>query len=279
MKFKFINTFSNITLLDFLKKHHFSKRLIPKIKYSVIVNQKHENLDFELKMNDLVEIEVKPTTQFIQPIENKLSIVYEDDYLIILNKPSGLNTIPSISEYGLLNFVRAYVLKESLHVVTRLDKDTTGLVLIVKNPYIHALFEHQLINQNLIKKYYALTKNKLEGSIIELPISKSEDGIKRKVDLNGSYAKTEFQLLQNGNDLFLYEVILHTGKTHQIRVHFSHYGAPLIGDVLYHGDTSNFSRQALHCGYLKFVHPITQQTMEFKLDLPQDLKNYILKNS
>ncbi len=277
MIFKFKVT-KNSTLKQFLKEQYFSKRLIPKIKYHILVNEKHILLDEEVKIGDIVCVDVEDTQQNFESIQGNLDIVYEDQYLLIVNKPAFLNTIPSISEIGLINYIKTY-LTTSIHVITRLDKNTTGLVLIAKNPYIHALFENMLLQNKLIKKYYAIANKKIKSGKIESKIKKEENSIRRVISNEGDMACTEYRLIQDLGNTALYEVILHTGRTHQIRVHFSSVQANLLGDELYLGDTSFFKRQALHCGYLEFEHPITKKIMKIHCALPQDFKEYIIKNS
>lgn len=266
------------TLKNFLKKQHFSKRLLPKIKYCVTVNGKHVLLEDWIEQEDLIEIDVPEKKQDFTALKGKIEIVYEDQYLIVLNKPAFINTIPSISEIGLINYLKSYLVNDSIHVINRLDKNTTGLVLIAKNPYIHALFENMIIEKKLFKKYFAIANKTISHGVITFKIKKEKNSMKRVVDDTGQSACSEYRLIQDLGNTALYEVILHTGRTHQIRVHFSSMGANLLGDELYLGDLTFFKRHALHCGYLEFNHPILHKKMKIECDLPQDFKEYI-KNS
>ena len=188
---------------------------------------------------------------------------------MVLNKPFGIASIPSaIHSNSLANFVKGYYVKQGyenqqVHIVTRLDKDTSGVMLFAKHGYAHARLDKQLQAKTIQKRYYALVKGsgKLDpvGEIIA-PIARDEESIiTRKVAKGGKYAHTSYQVVQSFGDIHLVDIQLHTGRTHQIRVHFSHIGFPLFGDDLYGGSLEDgIKRQALHCHRLSYYHPFLE---------------------
>lgn len=207
------------------------------------------------------------------------SIYYEDEFLLIINKPAGMLIHPTVKEDGgtMYNFVKQYYeargIASGLHPVSRLDRNTSGLVIFAKQPRIQFL----LSQQQMVKKYLGIT-NALppspQGSI-EAPIARKEGSIiERCVSENGKYARTGYRTLYTNNGKALLELTLFTGRTHQIRVHLAHIGCPLYNDNLY-GTPGPQSRHALHACYLKFTHPVTGKVLEISSALPQDLRKII----
>ncbi len=202
------------------------------------------------------------------------SIYYEDEYLLVINKPAGMLVHPTVKEDGttLYNYVKNYYeangIESGLHPVSRLDRNTSGLVIFAKQPRIQFL----LSQQQVIKKYLGITA--LSGCI-EAPIARKEGSIiERCVNENGKYARTDYKVLATAKDKALVELTLYTGRTHQIRVHLAHIGCPLYNDNLY-GTPGPQSRHALHSGYLKFTHPATGRILEISSALPEDLRKII----
>ena len=210
--------------------------------------------------------------------------MYEDAYFLIVNKEINLPSIPSrnAEDESLLERVNYYFREKNInsipHIVTRLDKNTSGLVLIAKHRHIHALFS----NMEIDKYYTALINGKIEQhGIIEAPIRRvSSSIIEREVGEDGEYAKTEYWLEKHNlkNNVSIVKLKLYTGKTHQIRVHMKYLGYPLLGDELYGGDVSLISRQALHCSNLAFIHPIIGEKINVSVNLPNDMNNIIKHN-
>lgn len=203
------------------------------------------------------------------------AIFYEDDYLLIINKPAGMLVHPTVKEDGqtLYNYVARYYSEHSLdhniHPVSRLDRNTSGLVIFAKKPEI----QFHLSKQDVCKKYLAIVTGTLTGTSgsIEAPIARKEGSIiERCVSKTGKYARTDYKLICRQNDLSLIEIQLYTGRTHQIRVHMAHIGCPLYNDNLY-GTPGPQSRHALHAYYLGFKHPITDALLEISSALPNDL--------
>ena len=274
-------------LREFLAAKNISKKTLTRIKFDkdgmILVNGVERNVRYLLNVNDKVSITL-PSEQFspnVRFIEENINIVYEDSYLLIVSKPSNLPSIPSRNERdsSLLEQVNYYFRENNYktipHIVTRLDKNTTGLVLIAKHRHIHALFS----KINIEKYYLALTKGKIPSyKIIEAPIKREVDSIiTRTVHQDGDYAKTQLERVfyDNSTDISLARLKLFTGRTHQIRVHMKYLGFSLLGDELYEGDTSVISRQALHCENLIFSHPITNKPLNVKNNLPEDMAKIV----
>ena len=204
------------------------------------------------------------------------TVFYEDEYLLIVNKPAGMLVHPTVKEDGstLYNYVAHYYKQQGLlhniHPVSRLDRNTSGLVIFAKEPRIQFL----LSQQEVIKKYLGIVTGTLpaDSGIIEAPISRKEGSIiERCVSPNGKYARTDYKLISRRKHLSLLELQLHTGRTHQIRVHMKHIGHPLPGDFLYNPNYHVIKRQALHSHCLSFEHPITKEPLTFSSPLPDDM--------
>lgn len=263
------------SLKQFLKNHGFSRRLLKK-EIQVFVNGLQVNLNTFLHPNDHINVILPKESTSIYPWNFPLDILFEDEYFLILNKKSGIPSIPSIRYpyYTIANAVYHYYLQHhknfGIHILTRLDKETSGIILIAKHQYIQSLMHHLSIT----KKYLAFTDKMLddEQGILKFPILKQENEMRRIIHKNGEIGITEYLLKSTKYPIFCYECILHTGKTHQIRIHFSHINAPLLGDTLYGGSNNIIQRCALHCSEISFVHPITKKIILIRCELPDDLK-------
>lgn len=277
-------------LREFLLANNISRKTLTRIKFdsdgSIKVNGREENVRYLLKKNDIVEITLPSEnfSEFVRFIDKPIDIVYEDPYFLIVNKGINLPSIPSrnLEDESLLERVNYYFKKKKIntipHIVTRLDKNTSGLVLIAKHRHVHALFS----NMEIDKYYTALVNGKVaDNEIIDAPIRRVNSSIiEREVGEGGEFAKTEYWLEEyiSDKDISVVKLKLYTGRTHQIRVHMKYRGYQLLGDGLYGGDVSNISRQALHCTNLKFIHPITDEMINVKADLPFDMTNVITNN-
>ena len=274
-------------LREFLLANNISRKTLTRIKFdsdgSIKVNGREENVRYLLKVNDIVEITL-PSENFsevVRFIDKPIDIVYEDPYFLIVNKEINLPSIPSrnLEDESLLERVNYYFKNKSIntipHIVTRLDKNTSGLVLIAKHRHVHALFSNMAID----KYYTALVNGKVaDNEIIEAPIRRvSSSIIEREVGEGGEFAKTEYWLEEyiSDKDISVVKLKLYTGRTHQIRVHMKYRGYPLLGDGLYGGDMRLIPRQSLHCSNLVFIHPITDEMINVRIDLPNDMTNVI----
>lgn len=270
------------------EEQHFSRRILRSVVVggSVLLNKQAVKLNEVLCENDVLTV-VFPEEEIgprMQPEDKPLDIVYEDDFLMIVNKPADITTIPSFNHPSgtLANFILAYYKKNQIpytvHVVTRLDRGTSGLVLIAKNRYSHSRLS-TLQRKGEIKRYYqavvtgVLSKDK---KIINKKIGRKDGSIiERTVRDDGKSAITFYKVIKRSSTHTLVDVELMTGRTHQIRVHFSALGHPLAGDDLYGGTKEKINRQALHCCRIKFEHPFTKEVLELISPLPEDMKEIV----
>ncbi|WP_207696602.1 23S rRNA/1915/1917 synthase [Enterococcus sp. DIV0212c] len=277
----------------FLKEQGVSKGLLAKVKFQggkIEVNQSVENALFKLSYGDQVKItipdEKEHETLLVDDVP--IDIVFEDDHYLVVNKPTGVASIPAQYHPNgtMANRVKAYYKAQGyknqvIHVVTRLDRDTTGLMLFAKHGFAHAMLDQELRKKEVIKIYQALVGGDVsdlkEHTTIQLPIGRDLSSIlKRTIVETGQQAETEYWLMKRKNDEALVNIQLHTGRTHQIRVHFEAIGCPLLGDDMYGGKMdSGIDRQALHCCQLSFIHPFTKQRLELTSPLAEDMKKIV----
>lgn len=232
----------------------------------------------------IIDFECEEDNSNIIPTKMNLEIIYEDDWLLIVNKPAGIAIHPSILHYSdsLCNGIRFYFdsinLKKKIRPVNRLDLNTSGLVIFAKCEYIQESLISQMKNSTFKKEYLAICNGIFENysGTINLPIARKENSIiERCISENGQSSITHYEVLKEFDNYSLVKCSLETGRTHQIRVHMSAINHPLIGDTLY-GSISDFiNRQALHCYKLCFIHPISKKLMNFCSDLPLDFKNLV----
>ena len=265
-----------------------SKRALTAIKFDggeILVNGQEQNVRYMLQAGD--EITVKfPREQVSSGLvaqEGPLDIVYEDEALLVLDKPAYRSTIPSREhpDGSIANFVAGYFSRQDIastvHVVTRLDRDTSGLLCIAKHRHIHHLAGLMQRAGSLHREYEAIVHGHVESQSIIAPIGRKDSSIiEREVREDGQYAHTDVSLLRHwtmdGKPYSHIRLKLHTGRTHQIRVHMSHIGHPLVGDELYGGSRALIARQALHCVKLQLTHPITGEMLAFESILPPDMR-------
>lgn len=276
-------------LRDFLKEQNISRAALTDIKFhggNIFVNDQEVNVRYILQENDQLEIQFPPEVISSSLMGEKipLNIVYEDEFVLIVNKPANMNSIPSREHpkgslaNALVGYFQEIGLEATVHIVTRLDRNTTGLVLIAKHRHIHHLFSKQQKTNQVKRKYIAFVEGKLDESrgMINEPIGRKTDSIiEREVRTDGQYALTHYRVIQTLPPFTMVELELGTGRTHQIRVHMSYIGHPLVGDDLYGGKLDLMNRQALHCKQLSFYHPILHKRMEFTEKLPQDMEKVI----
>lgn len=272
-------------LTDYLKKHSrsFLQKLIR--DGQVFVNGKAVKSNYRLHEEDRIELTVpEPLQTDILPENLNLDIVYEDDSVLIVNKPKGMVVHPSAGHAsGTLVNGLMYHCKDRLSgingvlrpgIVHRIDMDTTGLLIVCKNDQAHNCIAAQLKEHSITRKYRALVKGRFketEGTV-DAPIGRNPSN-RLKMALNrqnGKHAVTHYKVLEQFPACALIECQLETGRTHQIRVHMSSIGHPLLGDTVYGGPAvKNVQGQMLHAGIIGFIHPVTGEYMEFDSELPQ----------
>lgn len=279
----------NMLLRDFLRVDlQISRQALTDIKLSgsIKVNDQPVTVRYLLEKNDCVEITF-PEEERGKGLDAKnipFKLVYEDDHVLIIDKQANLPTIPSRYQpgYSLANAVMHYYdqrgIKSTFHAVNRLDKDTSGLLIIAKHRYAHDLFSKQQKNYELKRSYKAIVHGNVitDNGVIDTPIGRKLDSIiEREVRDDGQSALTHYEVIQRYREQTVVKLTLETGRTHQIRVHMASIGHPLLGDDLYGGSTSSIQRQALHSFELKFLHPITNKWMTFLSDIPSDMKTIL----
>lgn len=274
---------------EFLKEKHISKTALTDIKFkggNIEVNGQRVTVRYVLKEGDEVCVSFPPEKRSADmlPEPIPLSIVYEDDDVVVINKPPGMSTIPSREHprgtlaNALLFHYEQQNLQTTVHVVTRLDRDTSGLVLVAKHRHVHHILSEQQKQGQVKRRYEAICHGYVTPSVgtIDAPIARKSDSIiEREVRADGQRAVTHYEVLQYKNDMTHVSIQLETGRTHQIRVHFSYIGHPLVGDDLYGGLREQIDRQALHSCELTFVHPFLEKTMTFHAPLPDDMASLL----
>lgn len=274
---------------DFLKEQAISRTALTDIKFkggSILVNDRKENVRYMLKQGDhlVLYFPSEVPSAGVSGENIPLDIIYEDDYLLVVNKPVEMNTIPSREHpsgslaNALVGYYEKIGITATSHIVTRLDRNTSGLVLIAKHRHVHHLFSEAQKLGKVKRTYEALASGEVReghGRIVA-PIGRKADSIiEREVRADGQYACTNFHVLGRYEGFTHLELRLETGRTHQIRVHMAYLGHPLLGDDLYGGSTLHIPHQALHCRRVQFFHPFELKEMEFSCMLPEDMAGMI----
>ena len=289
LEYKITNLTKYNSIRAILKEEFLmSDRLIAKLKNTsqIYINNKPVYINHILSTEDVlsVNLDFNEESENIVPTKMKLDILYEDESLLILNKPAGIPVHPSMEHYtdSLSNGVKYYFeqisLKRKIRPVNRLDRNTSGIVIFAKNQYIQECLIKQMKTDEFKKEYLALVNGSLskKEQIILAPISRNENSIiERCVAANGSKAITIVELLKNFDNYSLIKCILKTGRTHQIRVHMQFIKHPILGDTLYGVPSDLINRQALHSYKICFIHPITKEKINIIAELPEDIKKLI----
>ena len=270
-----------------------SRQMVQKLmeEEKILVNGKLQKSSYKVKTGDCITIEQdEPKQVKIEAQEIPIDILYEDKDIIVVNKPKGMVVHPANGnlEGTLVNALMA-LCKDSLSgiggeirpgIVHRLDKDTSGVIVVAKNDKAHMNLSEQIKDRKVKKTYLALVRGIVTDNeaTIDMPIARSKkDRKKMAVDKDGKKAITHFKVIQRFEEYTYLEVKIETGRTHQIRVHLSHIGYPIVGDTVYSNGKNPFGviGQMLHAYQLEFVHPITKQPMQITAPLPKYFEEVI----
>ena len=271
---------------QFLRRKGYSRQNLTEIKrmpQSILVNGIHYYMRQTLAAGDHLQVCICETesSEKIPPVKLPLNIIYEDEDILVINKPAGMPIHPSMKNYynSLANALAWYYQDQGKPFIfrcsNRLDRDTSGLTVISKHLVSASIMADMTKKRLVHREYLAIVKGDLTppAGTITAPLSRKEGSIiERTVDFDhGEEAITHYKLVKKENGHSLVSLILETGRTHQIRIHMKYLGYPLIGDYLYNPDMEQIQRQALHAWKLTFRHPITGETLAFTAPLPKDM--------
>lgn len=276
------------TVRDVLQQSYgVSRRLLISAKHAgeIQLNSSPVYVTVRVEAGDVITVILpEESSESLEPEEMPLDIRYEDQDFMCVAKPAGLVVHPTRThESGTLaNGVVAYWLargeKRKFRPVNRLDKDTSGLLLVAKNQWAHEQFSRMQQEKTMRRTYQAIVHGVMEQDeeFVDAPIGLRDDSIiERQVRADGQWARTYYQVLLRGQEASMVQLQLETGRTHQIRVHMSHLGHPLLGDDLYGGSRERINRQALHAVHLSFIHPRTKVQCDLHEPLPPDMASLV----
>ena len=274
--------FNNKSILEVLNYFHLGKEKIKKVKFFLNGNSVDKNKVLMLK--DVLELEYEDEIDFL-PEDKKLNILYEDDNLLIVNKPINMLVHPDSKEKlgTLVNIVSNYYYKTNQNIsvkyLHRIDMDTTGIVVFAKDILTASKLGVEIKDHTFTRRYLCIASGKFieDSGIYNYPIAENRYITnKKRVSPTGKEAITHYKIIKRlRKNLNLCLVELKTGRTHQIRVHFSYKGHPLVGDALYNGNTNLLKRQALHSYEVDFIHPIKNERVYVKCELPLDMRKIV----
>lgn len=271
---------------QFLRRKRYSGQNLSEIKRmpkSILVNGVHYYMRQELSTGDHLQVRICETqnSEKIPPTKLPLDIVYEDEDLLVLNKPAGMPIHPSLNNYtnSIANALAYYFQSQGKPFIfrccNRLDRDTSGLTIVSKHLVSGSILSDMTKYREVYREYLAIARGSVTPSegTIQAPLGRKEGTIiERTVDWeHGEDAVTHYKVVKEANGHSLVSLRLETGRTHQIRIHMKYLGYPLIGDYLYNPDMEYMTRQALHSHHMEFTHPITGEHMSFTAPLPEDM--------
>ena len=272
---------------DFLREKGYSRQLLRQLKETengLLRNGQPTFMNIALKNGDRIRVrllEKAEGSEAIMPAPLPFEIVYEDEDLLVINKPADMPIHPSFQNHGntladALTWHYQQQGKEFVYrCINRLDRDTTGLLIVARHQLSASILSDMVRKREIHREYLAIVEGiPPEKGTISAPIGRKEgSAILREVNFEtGEPARTHFTRLETRNGLSLVSLKLETGRTHQIRVHMGYIGCPLIGDYLYYPDHTRINRQALHSYRLSFLHPITGKALSFTAPLPEDME-------
>lgn len=271
---------------QFLRRKRYSGQNLSEIKRmpkSILVNGVHYYMRQELSKGDHLQVRICETknSEKIPPTNLPLDIIYDDEDLLVLNKPAGMPIHPSLNNYtnSIANALAYYFQSQGKPFIfrccNRLDRDTSGLTIVSKHLVSGSILSDMTKYREVHREYLAIARGSVTPSegTIQAPLGR-KDGtiIERTVDWeHGEDAVTHYKVVKEANGHSLVSLRLETGRTHQIRIHMKYLGYPLIGDYLYNPDMEYMTRQALHSHHMEFTHPITGEHMSFTAPLPEDM--------
>lgn len=271
---------------QFLRRKRYSGQSLSEIKRmpkSILVNGVHYYMRQELSKGDHLQVRICETqnSEKIPPTKLPLDIIYEDEDLLVLNKPAGMPIHPSLNNYtnSMANALAYYFQSQGKPFIfrccNRLDRDTSGLTIVSKHLVSGSILSDMTKYREVHREYLAIARGSVTPSegTIQAPLGRKEGTIiERTVDWeHGEDAVTHYKVVKEANGHSLVSLRLETGRTHQIRIHMKYLGYPLIGDYLYNPDMEYMTRQALHSHHMEFTHPITGEHMSFTAPLPEDM--------
>ena len=271
---------------QFLRRKRYSGKNLSEIKRmpkSILVNGVHYYMRQELSTGDHLQVRICETqnSEKIPPTKLPLDIIYEDEDLLVLNKPAGMPIHPSLNNYtnSIANALAYYFQSQGKPFIfrccNRLDRDTSGLTIVSKHLVSGSILSDMTKYREVHREYLAIARGSVTPSegTIQAPLGRKEGTIiERTVDWeHGEDAVTHYKVVKEANGHSLVSLRLETGRTHQIRIHMKYLGYPLIGDYLYNPDMEYMTRQALHSHHMEFTHPITGEHMSFTAPLPENM--------
>ena len=290
MEYQIVGAAAGQPIRDFLQAKGYSRQNLIELKKNengILINNEPQYMNYLLKAGDCLTVHIRDeaSSEKIPPVELPLRIVYEDEDLMVINKPAGMPIHPSLNNYynSLANGLAWYFEQRGepfvFRCINRLDRDTSGLTIIAKHMVSAGILSGMVARREIHREYLAIVDGTISPSegTVNAPIARKGDSIiEREVNWeHGETAVTHYKTLKTQNGYSLLSLHLETGRTHQIRVHMKHLGFPLIGDYLYNPDTSAIKRQALHSYRLQFQHPMTGEAMDFVAQMPDDMTSVL----
>lgn len=284
------NASTGLRIEQYLRRRGYSYQNLARLKKmreSILLNGAWTYMRTAVKDGDILTVHIQEpeSSPNIPPVKLPLDIVYEDEDIVVVNKPAGMPVHPSLNNYenSLANGLMYYYQEQGkpfiFRCTNRLDRDTSGLTVVAKHMVSSSILSSMGMRHEITREYLAIVRGALKPSegTIDAPIGRTGSSlIERKIDFeNGERAVTHYRVVEEQNGHSLVSLILETGRTHQIRVHMKYIGHPLVGDYLYNPDMEYIDRQALHSHRLSFTHPVTGEKMEFTAPLPADMRKIL----